>query len=104
MSRSKAQILEDKSGGLHCVTFDGMSCSMGGMHMQDARSGRLLDELVSILDWIDAGRAESGDRADSVAMNAEGMTVIAEIDVDDVVTIHVGRMGASGRAYAGVHI
>jgi hypothetical protein len=103
MSSTKAQILEDETGGIHWVTFDGMSCSIGGVEMRDRRAGRLLDELVSILDWIDGGRADCGDDADRVEMNAEGKTVIAEIDVDDVVTIHVGRMGASGRAYAGVH-
>jgi hypothetical protein len=108
MSSVKAQILEDKSGGIHWVDRDGGSYSVSGDDRGHIAVGGLLDELVSIEDWLDDARATQRDsepgRVDTVAMNQEGMIVIAEIDVNDVVTIHVGRMGASGREYAGVHI
>jgi len=98
---TKAQILEDNGGGIHWVTADGRSCSTNGITKRDSQAGQLVTELVGLEDWIDDTRNDRPDEADTVDMDEDGMTVIAEIDEDGVVTLYTERMGASSRNYAG---
>lgn len=97
----KAQILEDNGGGIHWATDDGRSCSTNGITKSSSNAGALVADLVALEDWIDDTRNDRPDEADTVEMDEDGMTVIAEMDDAGVVTIYTERMGASGRAYAG---
>ena len=99
---TKAQILEDNGGGIHWVTADGRSRSSNGITKSDGQAGQLVAELVVLEDWIDDTRNDRPDEADTVEMDEDGMTVIAEIDEAGVVTLYTEQMGASGRNYAGM--
>lgn len=98
---TRAQILEDNGGGIHWVAADGRSCSSNGITGRDSHTGQLVAELVALEDWMDDARNDRPDEADTVKMDEDGMTVIAEIDDAGVVTLYTERMGAPGRNYAG---
>lgn len=102
---TKAQVLEDNGGGIHWVTADGRSCSVvEGVHKKSPQAGQLVGDLATVEDWIDDARNDRPDEADTVSIDENGMTVIAEIDDDGDLTIRTEHMGASGRAYAGIGV
>lgn len=102
MSKITAQILEDNAGGLHVVTDDLRSVFILGCHEDHSQAGCLLADLVSVTEWIDDARNDRPEECDQVTMDEDGMTVIAELNEDGAVTLNTERMGASGRAYAGI--